>query len=1014
MFGRKDRSESAGSHYLSPPPVKKFGGGSRRGGYSFSAHVGSDKRDSTRSDNPLFNTNNSRSSSRGSSKTFENVEDFGKTANLPPINPRSKKIVKHTPNGTAEEKQEEKMKQSFGAAAKAKVMASRLVNRVQGQRNRLSLKVAENYHEEDDEESEEDRDALKLRMLDMSPTEKMWAMKYPQRVSMGVLAVILLWSTSLTVIDAFYTYVVFPRSSYETIEAETESFQQNVVEQERNAYTICAESRVGSCTDLYTDARDSELARTNAATVANNDNLAAYEQARIESRLFLETALNVITDGESGSDINSGALAQFFIGTAVECPRISGWILGDAAAGQANASFEDYVADVDAQIELIKNQYDEKENYDTEFMNNKTEQIEQFAEELSDRFEEGAGEIVGDMADSYDNFVNCRIGNVSEPEKPEECEGQDSISDSINDMYEEYNEFAETTLAEFEEMKEDVEKFKDNLDSMIDIVDGIETAVPIDIPNPIPMPDLDPGLDTDTDRLADDIADSIAEGLEDATAANEEAINGFNNDSTEASTNIDQTYEPDNVEQTLEYNPPPIDLDAEQAWDESVVELREDLAVALDGFGSGTELPEFDPSVDIVTQFPNVSENIVSELPDSALSFFSYSEDLFGEIAANFELAKQIAKYSDIIYRLITTIALLNKYWNLSAIGKPPADVRLETAVGAKAGLKEDKYVRLAKLLTSPWVVAATSLVFIALITVAFFSLYTPFFDAYKDGCVDHDSDEIASGLSDGTMIYNNMLTTSFEYTVQDGDKLLSTDLNKLNVRIQTDCEFTFQQSLQSYENQLNQYSEIYPDFNYTVTFRNEILDCLAVSDLENELGSSGGITNPLSESVFDLQMEDMQDSFYKCDNIVACPNAGCSDPSLVLYQQRNHELACESEWFFHANFLSVMLTALTFALINYSRYQFMNGLVRLRWRELNPYDFTFLASCTLDGKHVDALIVAEHRKSMKQHIKERLKEALDEWQKGGRGIILFAIGINIPWIVACIFFAQGVYSSSS
>eukprot|EP00924_Labyrinthula_sp_SR-Ha-C_P005501 augustus_masked-scaffold_62-processed-gene-0.6-mRNA-1 protein AED:1.00 eAED:1.00 QI:0/-1/0/0/-1/1/1/0/1002 len=1002
MFSNKERSGSSGSYYLSDSPTQRAVLPRKKRGYSGFARVEDDKRFSTKSSNPLFA--NKKSGQTASEKSLHNEEN---SFSLPPVRKHNRWSI------NTKEKDIEKEKKKIGhrIGKKAQNFVGKFSTTKNASRNPSSIQVGEEYDEEDI--GDEDREALKARMENMKPRDKSWAMKHPQRISIGLLAVALLWSTSFSVVDWFYTYVVFPRAVYDDINKKTTAFETDVVEVEKNLYTECASLKVGICQALYASERSIEVNRTKEGVNENNEKLAIYETARLMSRNFLEQALNILENGVGEKKLESGELRTFYIGREEGCPRIENWIAGDAAAGNANASIEEYYSSVTDEIEAMKEAYNNKDSYDGQFMEEKAEVIQQLRKDSVDTLESAADDITANIERSFEELKNCRIGTVSDDGNDPQCAGLDAgVAEAAGDLYNEFSNFAVAGQTKFDKMVQDLRRFKSKVDNIIDKVQFAKLL--FRIPGKIGLPTEVIDVNVNTGELKDAVDDALEGAYEKAEGVKDDTVQDFEDEVEATKNNLNKVYEEQKVDSDLRYDPPPLNLDAERAWNESVLELRQNFSDALQGFGSGTELPEYISSVDIITVYPNISENIVSELPPINLSFFAYSEGIFQNIAANFYLAKKIAEYTDILYRIITTVSLFNKYWNLSAIGKPPADVRLETAVGEAAGLKEDKYLKLANKLTSPWVAAVVAFIFVILIILSFLGLYSPFFIAYKHGCVNHDADDIAAGLSPGTLVYNNMFSTSFEYTVQEGDDILRTELNKLNVLVETDCEHSFQESVQLYENQLNQFNDIRSDFVDTVKFRDEILGCLNLQALEDRLSAEDNITGPLTKPEFNTQMIGIEDAFYKCENIESCDDIVCDDPPVRLYQQKNHELACETEWYFHANFLSVILSVLTFALVNYSRYNFMNALVQLNWKHLNPYDFTFLASCTLDGKHVDPEVVKDGIKTMKEHIMKRLNQRLAEWQKEGYSVMVHALAMNIPWIVACAVLAEGAYSASN
>lgn len=312
------------------------------------------------------------------------------------------------------------------------------------------------------------------------------------------------------------------------------------------------------------------------------------------------------------------------------------------------------------------------------------------------------------------------------------------------------------------------------------------------------------------------------------------------------------------------------------------------------------------------TNFPDDPENVVTQFANRTFDFFSYPAELFRDINANFLRAVDLAVYLDVVFRIAQTIMTINKYWNMSSIGKPPGDARVDEITGKKWGLKASPQQKMAARLTSPAVLNAISIIFVALLTTAFWTLYSPFFEAFADGCIDHGPDDILNGLTNGTMIFRNSFTLSFGFAVQEGDDIVTTNVDELNVKRELDCEREFRETAERFENQLNLFNAIKRDFDSSLEFRNELVSCLRLDAVDAVGDPPVLLEEELFDDAFFTDFIELRDAVYNCSAIPVCP-ISCDDPLEFLIRNSVFDQSCAAELWFHASLLGSMLVVFTF-----------------------------------------------------------------------------------------------------
>jgi hypothetical protein len=93
-------------------------------------------------------------------------------------------------------------------------------------------------------------------------------------------------------------------------------------------------------------------------------------------------------------------------------------------------------------------------------------------------------------------------------------------------------------------------------------------------------------------------------------------------------------------------------------------------------------------------------------------------------------------------------------------------------------------------------------------------------------------------------------------------------------------------------------------------------------------------------------------------------------------------------------------MVMITFTLLQVSRIVFLKGVVRVSWRYLSDGKFTYLATCSRAGDLKFPNLVTQEGVPMKDAIRDNIKAKLRTWQRNGWFILMFGIGLNIPWIV--------------
>jgi hypothetical protein len=77
-----------------------------------------------------------------------------------------------------------------------------------------------------------------------------------------------------------------------------------------------------------------------------------------------------------------------------------------------------------------------------------------------------------------------------------------------------------------------------------------------------------------------------------------------------------------------------------------------------------------------------------------------------------------------------------------------------------------------------------------------------------------------------------------------------------------------------------------------------------------------------------------------------------------------------------------------------------VSGLCRLSWERMHDGVFEYTASCAADGKRLTPIEAHQSGMTMKTLIVKRLKGSLGWYEWAGFCMCVFAVLVNVPWIV--------------
>lgn len=853
----------------------------------------------------------------------------------------------------------------------------------------------------------------------MTPFERLQESKLHHRVVLAMFAVSLLWATSLGVARAIVEGYALPRPKMSDIGTKaSQLFDRS--DSEREAYALCTAVLLQDCVTAYDAAHLLQLQIVNHSQVENERQIDAFLTVRADAKQVLNDTLQELTDLVNNNGL---VLNTYYINSAENtCPRVENWVQGQNSAANAKNALDSFNANTTEKVNFLSDLLSAREAYDREYIANKTVQIRAFGQAMVDQARARTIAAYDAINATLQAFRACLGPGGSCPSGPSLTDVQlgefsalqniaNNFHGTINSTKDAVNTFLghaatvegliSTVITEinglgFSGVASGFPTF--STPGAPSALDGIEANFGLintpGLPGSVPTP-FD--VDTDIGKYFDDALTN----LEAARLAALAKVDQFELDSDAFYTNFDFGLDP-------KYDPPSVFSDDQEAnWNNSKDNTDVIVDENLETYASpdDTTQDEFNRRERLFFFLANSTDDLIASLPNRSLDFYAYDPSIFTSIQQNLITAGDLLIWADICWRILHTAIIINKYWTLSSIGKPPGDVRFGSSAGSKFGQKLTPDQRIARILTHPFTIAIVVFTFLGLMTWSFWYAYSPFFYEYVDGCVRNTPADIELGLDDGTMIYRNAFATAFQFAASDGDTIATNRVDELNLLRDFDCRVNLEDSKQVFENQLVDYSSLVRDFLESKQFNDEIVECLDLAQIDTDF--SAGLVAKTTDPIYDDPLNPLSASaIYNCSATNTC-SARCADPSRAIIQAQSHETACTLEWWLHGSILGWLMIIVTFILINWFRLEFVAAVVRIWWRRLSPGKYSFLGSCTDKGQKIYPEVMEEEGKSFEETIKDAVAEAIKKWERWGYIHAVYALFLNIPWIVALAILSQ-------
>ena len=900
-----------------------------------------------------------------------------------------------------------------------------------------TVKKARGEWDSDDEEEEEEVDlsgmgffekmSYKAKKFRKSQWKKLHEKFMAQRALFCFLAVSLLWITSLGFCVVLLD-IGLERTNFNFVK-DSIVLAVDTAAKEGEAYESCVLSEATSCRLEYELDYTAELARvkkivdTNTAildTMASirdscaTNNTVATKNLR---RLIQVDNLDVDTPPEN-------------IGT-VSCSNVSQLIVADLVASQAYDVASATALAGQTAFDGVQAQLLARASYDLNFLGEKTgissfADLEQLLVDPQALFQNISDQVQGIYACVSD------LRAASSGDAPPECRPPYAarLASQFQDYRNRYNETV--TLAN---------EYKAYVDSAINTAIEIANyiagcAVCVAAFDLLAQPDPFDALSALTSILCPncDLAQRLEEGIanteKEIKRQIEALVNKTEDDIKFAQTELTQLTDSykraqqDYIDSIFgDYDPPVVDNDVtDEEYRRSAEQLSDKVADTLEFVPN--ERPDPDDVGEYVQQTEESAASLLERVDPREYDLFVYGGDLFGKFEAGFGTIADLIITYDLVYRVIQSFILIRKYWTVSNINTPPADIRPKRTKGTEFKAKQNPVQLLARILTHP---ASYLIIFTTgtvLSSLALYTAYEPFYSAYVSGCIEARFPDIPN-KTDGTMLYRNGLTFATTYSFSFGDRKIKEEIDAINVNRTLECREQYdngfvQQTAMRYVQDYALNDQIALNERY-----NTLDECLDFAYIDAEDQASSQVLNVSLEEVFGSEtcklplnvsaieatvggkLDLSDEMLYNCSNIDQClVTRVCGGPKLPLLKDVTFKAACVTEWYLHGLVIYFVASIVVFTVLNVSRYYLMLGLVAVWWRNLSN-TYSYWAACDVLGRRIDPEGMTEDKKSLEEVISHALKRSLRSFQRLGYVYVFVAVALNFPWIIGLIILSE-------
>lgn len=837
-----------------------------------------------------------------------------------------------------------------------------------------------------------------------------------ERALICFVAVCLLWLTSLALCQAIVNSFVRGPLVDDVIESATRSMDTTAAFKEN--YDACATRVTSDCELALTTRFNAEKQRIEAVQASNRRKIEDAYVRRQACNYQLNSAIAIFAyfTTNTSSSTPETLFPTNFTGVDPRCNIVDQLFKGDAGGMQVLGASTRFKQDSDKTTEGALTAFDERRSYDNEYLANKTAEYANVGNGTLGMLLNETRVFFESLNASYDAFIACTTPTNT-------YNGATCPTDSVLKKLDETQRLAEER---YQRVVDEAEAWEARAQATIDQAttfynsiannDLLRAAIDVGLVF-VGAPSLQamgfndiiagtyPGLNLDNLLMGD--VNAIFAQYEAQAQAYVKDLQTQAVLAAQQQLDLQQAQLNLHISHPLsDYDPPPVNTSAQRKeYLNSTGPFLQQMGNSLKT-ASATGVDNSKKFAKEVQNFTasNQSSNFLSDVDPRTFSFYVYKDITAEDLANQWNSLISTALTFDYLFRIFRTLQIIKKYWNVSAIHTPPADVRTDDM--QDKGLAVDTsnpLQKIAALLAHP---ATTCIVMTAIgfvIMSLFVALYRPIYDNYVQGCVRFNDEN-----GNGTLISNNAYSISYGYAASDGDKTTTLQIDRLNAKREVDCEREIEISSKIYEDQQKEWDFVFRQHRDMAYQQSALRDCVDLDAAQTtEAGAASAATDGNVTDLRDVvpgswcmePIPPLENGILSCQDLV-CKTSRCRGPDQPTIRKDTWKASCYVEWYLHAQLLGSLMVILTFILINFSRIFTMRGFARVFWRYLTDGRFGYIGTCLRNGDLQYPSIITEEGYSMKRAIRESLAHRILIWEAKSWFIFLFGMALNIPWIV--------------
>ena len=851
-----------------------------------------------------------------------------------------------------------------------------------------------------------------------------------ERSLMAGIAICLLWLTSLIVAQSIVYGLFKGPLLTEVIQNITNTYNDTL--DLSNRYVACVIRESDKCNNTFNLQLTNEVQRTASILDGDTEAINSYVNSRGNCSNSFGDVIKILDYLINVKKVNLNP--EFTIGNFSgnpQCATVTQKLSDQIIAINTLQTATAYQSSINSYIASFQEQYNVLASYDSGYVSTSSSTVQKSGPALNNKVPDPS-QSFNNLQTSRNLFFACtadsgtyggaQCSHASMMQSANTL--RSSLAAQYSNLVSQSSQHIGSVVAQFTPLETFYVNFKNALSGIAGLKAQLDTAANahastqgnglsglgyVDInPSILPLPSfMDPASFSSAIGTTADLSAQNAAGQNSLLQSSSQTLNsfqGYTGSIKNGQSNWQGTFFAD-------YNPPPYDVNTtSSSWVQTSSqyppELQQELHLVSARVApavTNTYQPTNDTSQAEVTANTLLPTHLLSSW---TLYGYNFNYNFIMIQLSNFN---NLALILDYTYRAFRSISIALTYWKVSAVLAPPADVRVgDHSKGVLQKKQVSPDVATANLVTNPVIDLLLALLFVAIGLSIFVGVYVPLFEDYVNGC--------KTLHSNGTMITNNYYSVSFAAAVSAGDSLISSDIDRVNIKRELLCtknENLVSNQMQNLQQQWN--------FNYqqTVQLQQSVeafKACVNTSKIDLTYGSSlslaatNGTTSSVNAALYtpfcNYFMTPLNQSVFECNNIQACSPAGCRFSNDSTLYTETFLTGCIIERFIHASILGTFLSIFAYILMNLSRWTFLHGLRRAFMSHFAVPQYSYLATTNEFGE-IEYPEIIKDKAAWSTLIRDELSETIKQFQRSGILLSIFAICLNIPWIIAVVILAN-------